>query len=157
MLALALRDERNFIPSLIEGPSGSARPNYTLDTIRRFRAQLDGQDRLFFILGIDAFLDVPAWHKPKELVRAVEFIVVSRPGFELTDAVVTATLKRIGNGKPAVGARVHVVARVAEDVSSTALRRRLAFGPSPKQLLDPAVVEYIRKEHLYGARRKHDT
>ena len=89
MLALALRGQKAFIPSLIEsrddGLGNEAgrrepRPNYTIDTVRRFRKLLPKGDRLFFLIGIDAFVDLPTWYKPAELAKEVEFIVVSRPG-----------------------------------------------------------------------------
>lgn len=137
MLALALRRDHDFIPSTIEARDGAERPNYTLDTIRRFRATLPKRDRLFFIIGIDAFAEIDTWHKPRELMKEVEFIVVSRPGY--------------ASRPPATpGARVHWLNSVAEDVSSTALRAGLSRGKVAKGFLDDAVVDYIRKEHLYG-------
>lgn len=141
MLALALRGEKKFVPSLIEAPPSdpsktSQRPNYTIDTVRRFKKTLAKGDRLFFLLGIDMFKDIDTWHKPEELMQEVEFIVVSRPGFRL----------------PATGGRktVHLLDGVAEPVSSTKLRAALIARRVPKGMLDPAVLEYIRKEHLYG-------
>lgn len=162
MLALALRGHDAFVPSLIEGAArlpglgrrGRQRPNYTIDTIGRFRTQLSRRDRLFFIIGIDAFVDFPTWYKPAELLTAVEFIVVSRPGFALTAQVVTDILTKVPGSSPRQASRIQVVGRVAEDVSSTAVRRTLASGRIPQRLLDPAVVEYIQKEHLYRARER---
>ena len=142
MLALALQGEKSFIPSLIESredvlSSGKPRPNYTIDTVRRFRKLLPKGDRLFFLIGIDAFVDLPTWYKPDELAKEVEFIVVSRPGF----------------APPAIEQkRVRWLSGVVEPVSSTRLRAALASGRATKGLLDEPVVEYIRKEHLYGTR-----
>src|SRR5690242_19890125 len=83
MLAIALRGEKNFVPSLIESRGQEKRPNYTLDTVRRFKNILAKNDRLFFILGIDMFESIGTWYKPQELMREVELIVVSRPGYKL--------------------------------------------------------------------------
>ena len=147
MLALALRGEKKFVPSLIEAPPShpsktgqgmAPRPNYTIDTVRRFKKSQAKGDRLFFILGIDMFQDIGTWYKPEELMQEVEFIVVSRPGYRL---------RATGYAKT-----VHLLDGVAEQVSSTKLRSALAAGRAPKGALDPAVVEYIRKEHLYGLR-----
>jgi nicotinate-nucleotide adenylyltransferase len=135
MLAIALRGEKTFIPSLIESRSQPERPNYSIDTVRRFKQTLAKNDRLFFILGIDMFESIDTWYKPQELMREVEFIVVSRPGFRLPSS----------DGDK----RVHLVPDVSEKVSSTNLRAALASGRVKKGLLDEAVVEYIRKEHLY--------
>lgn len=142
MLTLALRDEKTFVPSLMESSrqepviGGDARPNYTIDTVRRFRKTIKKGDRLFFIVGIDMFQDIDTWYKPKELLREVEFIVVSRPGYRLPAVTVE-------------NSRIHLLASVAENVSSTAIRTALASGRASTRVLDPAVREYIRKEHLY--------
>jgi nicotinate-nucleotide adenylyltransferase len=143
MLALALRQEPDFVPSLIEAPGEkpSGRPNYTIDTVRRFRALLPRRDRLFFLIGIDAFLDIGTWYKPQELMDEVEFIVVSRPGFAINDML-----------RAYDPSRVHLLRGVAWNVSSTEVRRSLASDRPAKRLLDGAVVEYIRKEHLYELR-----
>ena len=47
------------------------------------------------------------------------------------------------------GATLHLLASVAEKASSTRVRAAARSGIGWKGLLDPAVVEYIRKEHLY--------
>jgi nicotinate-nucleotide adenylyltransferase len=135
MLAIALRGEKTFIPSLIEKRTKQKRPNYTIDTVRRFKQTLADGDRLFFILGIDMFETIGTWYEPEKLMREVEFIVVSRPGFRLPLS--------------AGGKRVHLVTDVSENVSSTKVRAALERGRVNKGLIDEAVIEYIRKEHLY--------
>jgi len=37
-------------------------------------------DRLFFLIGMDAFADIAKWREPEALFRECEFIVASRPG-----------------------------------------------------------------------------
>lgn len=152
MLAIALRGESAFVPSLMEssretqgtparsakGGASAFRPNYSIDTVRRFKKAMGKNDRLFFIVGIDMFETIDTWHKPKELMREVEFIVVSRPGHKISLPKTQRTTKEI-----------HWLPNVAEDVSSTGLRRALAAGEAIRGLLDEAVVDYIRKQHLY--------
>lgn len=152
MLALALRGEKKFVPSLLESSRqspapGRRKPNYSIDTVRRFKKTLAKGDRLFFIVGIDMFQTIDSWHKPGQLMREVEFIVVSRPGYR------TSPPTTRGNTKAT--APIHWVTDVAEDVASSAVRAALASGRAIRGLLDEAVVEYIRKEHLYeGSRRQ---
>jgi nicotinate-nucleotide adenylyltransferase len=162
MLALALRDERTFVPSLMESSRQSAvvirqgrRPNYTIDTVRRFRETLKKTDRLFFIVGIDMFEDIDTWHKPKELLREVEFIVVSRPGYgpRASGFGRSEDLPQRTRRDTKEAGKIHWLGDVAENISSTKLREALASGRKTKWL-DPAVVEYIRKEHLYKASMK---
>jgi nicotinate-nucleotide adenylyltransferase len=176
MLALGLRGDPTFVPSLIEAPGEEARraPNFSIDTVRRFRSLLPKSDRLFFMIGIDAFSLVATWRQPEELLREIEFIVVSRPGYSMADiagalpesmrqtrplpTAATAPAGKLAKSVGATtlsvgGATLHLLTTVAEKVSSTQVRAVAASGRAAKGLLDAAVVEYIRKEHLYKAVR----
>jgi nicotinate-nucleotide adenylyltransferase len=162
MLTLALRDEETLVPSTMEAPVHSsntgqgAKPNYSIDTVRRIRKTLAKRDRLFFVVGIDMFQDIGTWHRSEELLREVEFIVVSRPGYKLGSGLrVPAPRKDKISPQETRSAtkdnqsKIHWLGDVAENVSSTELRAALASGRASRKLLDEAVVEYIRKEHLY--------
>ena len=89
MVALALADETDFLPSLLEAPDPEAhmerRPSYSIETVRRVKAGLRRGDRLYFLIGIDAFRDIAKWHKAEEFLRECEFIVAARPGYSLAD------------------------------------------------------------------------
>src|ERR1044072_2754246 len=62
MIVLATAEEKSFVPSLAEAPGSSdaspAAPNYSIDTVRYFRRQLKSADKLFFLIGIDAFQEI---------------------------------------------------------------------------------------------------
>jgi nicotinate-nucleotide adenylyltransferase len=165
MLALATRDEKAFLPSLIEAPGEEARrtPSFTIETVRRFRGSLPKSDRLFFLVGIDAFLTIAKWREPEALLREVEFIVASRPGFSLADIagalpeslrprdVVTEPFRhQSATGDLALGSvTLHILADVEENVSATAIRKAAAGGLGVSRFLDPVVASYIAKMHLY--------
>ena len=99
MVALATMGEKEFLPSLLEAPGVSdirsskgrqnadavAGANYSIDTVRRLKQQLRKSDRLFFLIGIDAFKDIAKWRDAEALLRECEFIVASRPGYSLAD------------------------------------------------------------------------
>jgi nicotinate-nucleotide adenylyltransferase len=165
MLALATRDQKTFIPSLLEAPGEEVRrtPSFTIDTVRRFRATLPDGDRLFFLIGIDAFLTIAKWREPEALLREVEFIVASRPGFSLADiaralpeslrpstAVAEAFQPQRATANLALGGvTLHILAGIEERASATEIRRALAGGRSVSRFLDEAVAAYIAKMHLY--------
>jgi nicotinate-nucleotide adenylyltransferase len=169
MLALATRGEKTFLPSLMEAPGVTARrtPSFTIQTVRRFRASLPKSDRLFFLLGIDSFLTIANWRQPEALLREVEFIVASRPGFSLAD--VARALPRSMRPEdaapfrrqPAAGDLVlgrltlHILAGVKENVSATQVRSSLATGRGVSRFLDDAVAAYIAKMHLYPSSPTH--
>ena len=87
--------------------------SYSIDTIERVRPRLAAGDTLFFAIGADAFAEIESWHRWRDVVAAVEFIVVSRPGHDY--------------GVPA-GARVHRLETMDLPVSSSEIRRKLAAG-----------------------------
>ncbi len=131
MVELACQDEALFEPSRLEA---GERKSYSVDTIERVKSTLDADDTLFFLIGADAFAEVQTWYRWRDVLRAVEFIVVTRPGH--------------GYSVPP-GARVHRLDSVALEVSSSTIRARLAAGDTPDELPCP-VLEYIRARGLYG-------
>lgn len=162
MLALATEKEPRFIPSLLE--ADSAQPNYSIQTVRRFKKGLKKSDKLFFLIGIDAFMDISTWRQPLELLAECDFIVASRPGYSLGDvgaalpeelrpspAVLQALRRQQASGTIALrSSMIHLLGGVNERVSSTQIRA--AAHKSVKQLsryVPEAVAEYIRKKHLY--------
>src|SRR5438270_4441078 len=166
MVALATAQEKSFIPSLLEAPpenERSAGANYSIDTVRRFKRSLKKSDRLFFLIGIDAFRDITQWREAEALFQECEFIVASRPGYSLAD--IANALPNILRPAPAVtkpfqkqpakgdlvltGATVHLLESVHYDISATKVRDAVAAGKPLGKLLDPAVAEYIKKVGLY--------
>jgi nicotinate-nucleotide adenylyltransferase len=171
MLALATADDPRFVVSLLDAHTG--RPNYSIDTVRRLKSGLRKNDKLYFLIGIDAFKDIATWRQPEELLAEVEFIVVSRPGYSLADVgralpeslrptelMMRAMRSQRADGTIALmGATIHLLGEVREKLSSTQIRA--AAGKSVKQLsryVPPLVAEYIKKENLYvGAASKEST
>jgi nicotinate-nucleotide adenylyltransferase len=163
MLALATADDPRFVPSLLDAHTGH--PNYSINTVRRLKNTLKKTDKLYFLIGIDAFKDISTWRQPEELLSEVEFIVVSRPGHSLvdvaralpeslrpTDLMWRAMRRRQADGTIALmGATIHLLGAVREKVSSTQIRAAAA-NKSLKQLsryVPSLVAEYIKKENLY--------
>jgi nicotinate-nucleotide adenylyltransferase len=136
MVRLACGDHPSFEPSRLEAPGREDR-NYAIFTIRRVAAQLTQHDRLFFLLGADAFREVTSWYHWRRVVREVEFIVVNRPGYAVDEAIVPE------------GARIHVLRSVSSPIASSEIRKRLETGQSVRGLLPPAVARYITRHQLY--------
>jgi nicotinate-nucleotide adenylyltransferase len=181
MVALATQDEKRFVPSLLEAPESTTthvataalgRPakrssvavNYSIDTIRRMKRTLKKSDRLFFLIGIDAFRDIAKWHEARALLAECDFIVASRPGFSLRDVAESlpddlrppAAVTRPFHKQPAKGDLVlpgvalHLLEGVHQSVSATAIRTAAAQGKSLARWLDPRVADYVRKQGLYN-------
>ena len=130
MVRLACADEPRFQPSRLEEDN---RKSYSIFTIERVRALLAPADELFFIIGADAFAEIQTWFRWQDVLAAVEFIVVTRPGHEY---------------EVPKGAKVRRLETLALPVSSSEIRRKLAAGEVAEEL--PAgVAEFIRARGLY--------
>src|SRR6202012_2479261 len=98
--------------SAIDAPEPGGEPNYTIDTLNRLRDELHAGDEIFALVGADAFLDLRRWRDPDSLLRAAEWIVVSRPGLE------ASRLDELGL-TPSQRKRVHWLDGVADPAAAT--------------------------------------
>ena len=115
------------------------------------------------MIGIDAFADIAKWHQAEELFRECAFVVASRPGYSLAD-VANALPERL-RPKPEVtrpfqkqaatgdlvltGATIHLLDKVHQPVSATAIRDAAAAGKPLGRFVDAGVADYIKKVGLY--------
>lgn len=134
MVELACQGEPKFEASRLE--QGSRGGSYSIDTIEKVRACLASADELFFVIGADAFAEIETWRRWQDVIRAVDFIVVSRPGH--TYAIPP-------------GAEVHRLETVELPVSSSEIRHKLGGGDQSVEVPD-AVLDYIRARGLYRGR-----
>jgi nicotinate-nucleotide adenylyltransferase len=169
MVVLATQDDKRWAPSLLEaGAAGSGEgakqaANYSIDTVRRVKQTLKKADRLFFLIGMDAFKDIAKWHEARALLAECEFIVASRPGYSLQDvaeslpeavrppaAVTKPFQKQAATGDLVLpGVTLHLLDGVQQNVSATTIRTAAAQGKALGRWLDPRVAEYVRKMGLY--------
>jgi nicotinate-nucleotide adenylyltransferase len=162
MVALACAGEPHFVPSLAEadGNDGaSGRIFYSVDTVRHFRREFSRpEDRLFFLLGADSFLQIATWKDYRTLLTLCDFIVAHRPGFR-SDALMQAISLDL-LAQPARRAKhsrsialrhttIHLLDAVSSRVSATGLRERLEHGHTIRGLVPHSVEDYITKQALY--------
>ncbi|MET3940655.1 nicotinate-nucleotide adenylyltransferase [Paenibacillus sp. PvP094] len=115
--------------------------SYTIDTMKELWRRYP-EHEFYFIIGADMVNYLPKWEQIEELAAKLTFIGVGRPGFqlhlddlpeELQDSVLLAEMPLV-------------------DISSTAVRRRLAEGHSVRFMIPDAVHQYIVRSGLYGAK-----
>jgi nicotinate-nucleotide adenylyltransferase len=142
---------------------GQEKPNYTIDTVRRLKRSFKTADKLFLLIGMDAFADIANWHESEALFRECDFVVASRPGYSLADVAnaLPESLRprpevtRPFHKQPAAGdlvlpgATIHLLADLRQPASATAIREAAAAGKPLGRFVDAAVAEYIRKMGLY--------
>ena len=150
MLELALQgaSERRLIASKLESPDKGSDPNYSIHSVRRLKEILRQEVKdpeLYFIVGVDSFLQIGSWRQPEALLNECKFIVVSRPGFAITEAV-SALPRDLSH---AASGRVFLLPTVAEDVSSSQIRTALANGQPLGSFVPESVAKYIQQHGLY--------
>lgn len=161
MVRLAVADH----PRLAADDRESRRPppSYTIDTLAELRRDHGPGRPLVFILGLDSFLELPRWHRWRELTRFAHLLVVTRPGW--TAEFVGEVAEWLADHRAddprmlecAPNGRILLVETVPHAISSTAIRDALRQGAAPETLpLPAAVAGYIRHHHLYGALAPHE-
>lgn len=133
--------------------------SYTVDTLLELRAGLDSSTSLTIILGADAYLRLPRWHRWLDLFDLAHVLVATRPGYDLegktieVPALADEWRRRQTNPASLAALPAGRIARLdipLLEISATDVRARLSRGASVRYLLPDAVVDYIAANHLYG-------
>jgi nicotinate-nucleotide adenylyltransferase len=137
--------------------------SYTVGTLEEFRREAPMRT-LALIVGGDAFLGFPSWHRWREIFDLAHVIVVARPGvsFEPTmpPALVAEWTTRLRSDASVLGTEragaIIVQPITAHAISASAIRAELARGPggiaAVRGLLPAAVLAYIDRNQLYRSR-----
>ena len=141
MLTLAAKDA----PELTISDLEIRRPgvSYTYETVEDVRA-LYPQAELYLIMGSDMFLSFETWKHYEELLQQVTLSVLCRGDKGEKQAIALQKEKL-----EARGARIRLIENKITAISSTQLRRLLAFGCCDA-FLSPEVAQYIREQGLYN-------
>jgi nicotinate-nucleotide adenylyltransferase len=136
-------------------------PSYTVDTLRILAERL-APERPVFIIGSDAFAELPLWREPETLLTLASFAVMTRPGGPTGSAAdwlpePLAGAFALSDDRQEARHReaptwVRRVSITALDISSTEVRRRLSEGRSVRYLLPESVLEEVTKSGVYGPR-----
>ncbi len=112
-------------------------PSYTIDSVRELQQRFPGA-AITWVVGSDILQNLKNWHRSAELASMVEILAVKRPSFEASE-------------QDWYPWKVQLIDIEAEDLSSTQLRHLLASNRSVEPYLPQVVIDYIRKNGIYGA------
>lgn len=161
MTKLAVAGNRFF--SVLDIECAKPGKSFTVETLELLARRHAGAT-LYFLTGIDAFLDLPHWKSPGRLLQLAHFVILSRPGTRFADLLDSPYIKtgrvslreldartRSEASLPLAGGHDLLLLRVTDlSVSSTAIRKALQNGLSAKYLLPPKVESYIIFNKLYS-------
>lgn len=129
-------------------------PSYTIDTLTSLRAEL-GKHSLCLLLGMDAFLGLPTWHRWTELLDVAHVVVAHRPGWVMPgDGPLGELLTQYRVDTPKslheeAHGRVFITPVTQLEISATDLRDALARGDDPRFLVPDVVREIIIRSGCY--------
>lgn len=132
--------------------------SYSVDTLTELRAEHPDRS-LCLLLGMDAFLGLPGWHRWREILQLAHVVVAHRPGWKaptqgpLGEVMVdhgTGTIRELHDH---VAGRVYVHAVTQLEISSTELRQMIAHGGDPRFLVPDSVHKVLRDTGWYARRQ----
>lgn len=163
-----------FTPYFSVSPIELNRPgqSYSVETIRALLKLYGPETHLFFIMGVDAFLEMSTWRDVKEILRLAQVIVTARPGWRLDEVEKTLTPVERGQlGNPhfkylkisevtpelarqgPIPGLVLLVEVVSLDISSREIRHLVEEGRSIRFLVPDTVAAYMAKNKLYQGQK----
>ncbi len=161
MVKRAVQNTPYFRVSDIE--ASSSHTCYTVDTLHALKSQIEGE--LFFLVGLDAFLDLPTWKASDQLLAETNFIVISRPEVRFTQirslpmlpSIPEKDLIALDNGQPdrleiptSAKTTLTLLALPPCEISASTIRDRLQNGLTVGDWLPTLIESYIIQHHLYG-------
>jgi nicotinate-nucleotide adenylyltransferase len=129
--------------------------SYSVDTLTELRAEYPERS-LCLLLGMDAFLGLPNWHRWRELLDLAHIIVAHRPGWRaptmgpLGEVMVDRGTGSVRDLHEQRAGRIYVHAVTQLEISSTDLRQLIAAGHDPRYLVPEEVRRIIRETGCYA-------
>jgi nicotinate-nucleotide adenylyltransferase len=136
--------------------------SYSVDTLTELRREYPERS-LCLLLGMDAFLGLPHWHRWRELLGLAHIVVAHRPGWRapttgpLGEVMVdhgTGSIREL-HTRPA--GRIYVHAGTQLEISSTELRALLVAGRDPRYLVPEEVRQIILDTRCYASPQAPNT
>jgi nicotinate-nucleotide adenylyltransferase len=142
--------------------------SYSVETLRELRKIYGADTALYFIMGVDSFLEMSSWKEAEQILRLAQVIVTARPGWLLDEVEKTLTPEqhrqlgyprftylKIAEVTPELAQQgpvpglVLLVEVVSLDISSTEIRQLVEEGRSIRFLVPDTVAAYMEKNQLY--------
>jgi len=123
-------------------------PSWTIDTLIDLRGEIGPERPLVLLVGADAFLGLPSWHRWGELFDCAHIGVLTRPGHEIatlpTELRIKVASRRTSDANAIASTpsgRVLAMPVTPLEISATLIREVLAAGGEPRYLMPDAVID----------------
>jgi nicotinate-nucleotide adenylyltransferase len=115
-------------------------PSYTIDTAQELRDQ--GINPVHWLIGADMLLYLPKWHRWRELLDQVHFVVMARPGWPIDWDALPAEVQPL---------KSNLVEAPLVEISASDIRRRVRERLPIAEFVPAPVARYIAARQLYGS------
>jgi nicotinate-nucleotide adenylyltransferase len=132
--------------------------SYSVDTLTELRREFP-QRPICLLLGMDAFLGLPHWHRWKEIFELAHVVVAHRPGWKaptqgpLGEVMVDRGTGGVRDLHDSPAGRIYVHAVTQLEISSTEVRQLIAGGGDPRYLLPDSVRDVLRRLECYARKQ----
>lgn len=133
-------------------------PSYMIDTLLSFRKEMP-KTPLCLLLGIDAFLGFPSWHRWRDILNETHLVIAHRPQYHLprTGIIADLLLDRLQEDTNYIHRNLAggILMRpiTALEISASDIRKQIALGRNPRYLLPDAVYDHIKEHGTYSISR----
>lgn len=141
---LAVRAEPGF--EINDWETRQSGPNYTLHTVRHFRTTEPPETQIYWLIGQDSLLELPTWHRVRELASLCTIVTVGRPGSKWPSR---ETLLQFLSSEQADTLEAHFLDSPLIEITATDIRDRVRKGLSIRYLVPDAVADAIAARGLY--------
>ena len=111
------------------------RPSYTIDTLNALQAKFPDNE-FYLVIGADNWEVFDRWRNSEEILAKYHLLIYPRLGYEVN---IPDDLK----------GHVTLIDAPIIELSSTAIRERLAQGKSARYYVPDEVLNYIERNNLY--------
>lgn len=156
MVQLAIEGVDHFAVSEIEKEIPGR--SYSVETLRLLHTTFGAGTWFYFIIGLDAFVELPTWKEYESLPFYAHLVVVNRP--DHSESELKAALDKYFPGYTYDDVKkqyllagqypIFYQKTTPLDISSTSIRLAVSKGRSIRFLVPSAVEEYIYQERLYA-------
>lgn len=131
-------------------------PSYMVDTLTSL--QQETGESLCLLLGMDAFAQLPTWHRWQEILSRCHIAVMQRPGTTREHLQQNEPLREVlqqhvvttsGELHAQAAGKIFFQDVTLLEISATAIRQAMQRGESVRYLLPTTVYDYMQQRHLY--------
>lgn len=130
-------------------------PSYMIDTLDYLHQKMPTTP-LCLIMGIDALLHFPSWHRWEDILKFAHLIIVHRPNYHLPSTGTVADLlkQRLKHSphalRQSLAGNIVLHPVTALEISATDIRKQISSGLNPRYLLPDSVYKYIQEHGVYS-------